>query len=44
MKNNFLSYAFQSTGNSPFVKKLAMWAYHKEFSTRSRGTPQEIRH
>ena len=26
MKKNFLSYAFQSIGNSPIAKKLAMWA------------------
>ena len=37
-EENFLSYAFQSAGNSPVAKKLAMWAYHGAFSTRSRDS------
>ena len=36
MKKNFLSCAFQSTGNSHVAKKLVMWAYHGAFSTRSK--------
>ena len=38
MKKNFLSCAFQFAGNSPVAKKLAMWAYHGAFSTRSRDS------
>ena len=37
-KKNFLSYAFQPIGSSPVAKKLAMWAYHRLFSTRSRDS------